>query len=55
LGAAAIIEFALHQIQLTRTFSPESLVAGFVAAFAWAALAFWIKRRRAAKAASSVE
>jgi hypothetical protein len=51
-AAAAVIEFLLHQIQVTRTFSPESLIAGFVAACAWAALAFWIMERRRRKAAA---
>jgi hypothetical protein len=32
-----------------------SLIAGFVAAFAWTALVFWIKQRRAAKKAAAAE
>jgi hypothetical protein len=55
LAITAIVEFLLSQMQLTRGVELASLLAGFVAAFAWTALIFWIKQRRAAKKAAAAE
>lgn len=55
LAITALVEFVLFQMQLTRSLEPVSLIAGFVAAFAWTALVFWIKQRRAVKKAADTE
>lgn len=46
LGIAVLVELLLATTQVTRTFSPVSLLIGFVVAFAWSGLAFWIRRKR---------
>jgi hypothetical protein len=45
VAIALVIELLLEATQLTRTFTPLALLSGFIAAFAWSVLVFWIRRK----------
>lgn len=52
LVVAAIVEMVLSSLQQMRTFEPVEFAIGYLAAFAWASLIFYIKQRLAARKAS---
>jgi hypothetical protein len=46
VAIAVVVELLLAATQATRTITPVMLITGFLAAFAWSGLVFWIRRKR---------